>query len=474
MTTVHRLTPQTPQVVQSLCPAVGNEELVAFTKGATERVLGQCDRQFIEGREVPLSSAARAAIQGAAERLAASGKRVLAFAYRFLASVESPKKFERNLIFLGLAGLSDPTRREARTAVASCRAAGIRPLMITGDHHMTAAHVARDLGISSETLTGAELQAMSPAELSEAVEKVSVFARVLPEHKFRIVEALQARGHIVSMTGDGVNDAPALKQADIGVAMGISGTDVSKQASDMVLLDDNFATIIAAVEEGRAIYDNIRKFIRYVLAGNCGEILVMLVAPLCGLPMPLLPLQILWINLASDGLNGLALSVEPPERNAMRRPPYPPGESIFARGMGRHILLVGILTGLVSFAAGWWFWSRSSSAWQTATFATLAFTQIFQTLAVRSRRDSVFTIGLWSNRAAVASVAITVGATYAIIYHPFLQNIFGTGSLRPVEMLMLLALGTVVFWSIEAEKLFRRQASNEQNIPSPSSAQNQR
>jgi Ca2+-transporting ATPase len=458
MTTVHRVESEIPAALQAAWPLVPPDGFMVFTKGAVESVVETCNRQYRDGRDEPLDAAARTRICEAGERLAHTGQRVLGFAFRHLASADDPTAFERGLVFLGLMGLSDPTRAEVKTAVQTCRAAGIRPLMITGDHRLTAQHVARELGIGGRVLTGAELETLSATRLGELVEEVSIYARVLPEHKFRIVQALQARGHIVSMTGDGVNDAPALKQADIGVAMGITGTDVSKQASDMVLLDDNFATIVAAVEEGRAIDDNIRKFIRYVLAGNCGEILVMLVGPLCGLPLPLLPLQILWINLASDGANGLALSVEPPERNAMKRPPRSPDESIFAHGMIRHIFGIGTLLGLISLAAGLFYWHRHHAAWQTAVFVVLAFGQIFQTLAARSWGDSIFRLGFQTNRTALATVTLTGASTLAIVYWPFLQGFFGTVALPVGDLLALLALATLVFWGVETEKwLFRRR-----------------
>jgi P-type Ca2+ transporter type 2C len=378
---------------------------------------------------------------------------------------EQAQNEERHFVFLGLMGLSDPTRAEVKTAVQTCRAAGIRPLMITGDHHLTAQHVARELGIGGRVMTGAELTGLTPERLRELVDEVSIYARVLPEHKFRIVEALQARGHVVSMTGDGVNDAPALKQADIGVAMGVAGTDVSKQASDMVLLDDNFSTIVAAVEEGRAIYDNIRKFIRYVLAGNCGEILVMLLGPLCGLPLPLLPLQILWVNLASDGLNGLALSVEPPERDTMNRPPRSPGESIFAHGMARHIIGAGALLGLLALATGTYLWSRNDAGWQTAVFLIVAFGQIVQTLAARSWRESIFTRGLRSNVIAIGTVGLSAAATLAIVYVPAFQKIFGTAALAWPQLLAVLAASTAIFWAVELEKAILRWRDQQARLP---------
>jgi Ca2+-transporting ATPase len=331
--------------------------------------------------------------------------------------------------------------------------------MITGDHPLTAQTIARELGIdtSGRVITGQELSRMSEDELKGVVESVSVYARVSPEHKLRIVQALQDQGHIVSMTGDGVNDAPALKKADIGVAMGITGTDVSKEASDMVLMDDNFATIVAAVEEGRVIYDNIRKFIKYTMTSNSGEIWTMLVAPFLGMPLPLLPLQILWVNLVTDGLPGLALTVEPAERDIMQRPPYHPNENIFGRGMGRHILWVGLLMGLVSLGMGLWFWNIGDPAWQTMVFTTLTLSQMGHALAIRSGRESLFTSGLLSNKPLLGAVLLTFALQMAVVYAPFLQNTFGTIALGLPELSISLALSTVVFFGVELEKWWLRR-----------------
>ncbi|MEI9892541.1 MAG: HAD-IC family P-type ATPase [Chthoniobacter sp.] len=457
MTTVHRVPANLPAGLRDRTLPLASGGLIAFTKGALESILEVCDRQRVEAGEGPLDSAARTAIRLAGERWGQTGRRVLGFAYRQVLSGENLVSDEHRLVFLGLMGLSDPTRAEAKSAVQSCRTAGIRPVMITGDHPFTAQHVARELGIEGPVLCGAELEAMPDERLEALVDQIGIYARVLPEHKLRIVRALQARGHVVSMTGDGVNDAPALRQADIGVAMGITGTDVTKQVSDMVLLDDNFATVVAAVEEGRAIYDNIRKFIRYVLAGNFGELLVMLLGPFFGLSLPLLPVQILWINLVSDGLNGLALSVEPPERDTMNRPPRRAGESIFAGGMVRHIVGVGALLGLISLAVGLFFWHRHHPAWQAAIFLTLASGQAFQTLAARSWRDSIFRLGFKSNPMTLVSVALAVASTLAIVYVPALQNLFGTVSLSIGQLLAILAVSTVPFWSIEYGKYLLRR-----------------
>jgi len=292
-------------------------------------------------------------------------------------------------------------------------------------------------------------------QLEQQVEDTQVYARVSPEHKLRIVEALQNRGHIVAMTGDGVNDAPALKRADIGVAMGITGTDVSKEASDMILLDDNFATIVAAVREGRRIYDNIRKFIRYTMTSNAGEIWVMLLAPFLGMPLPLTPIQILWVNLITDGLPGLALTIEKEERNTMQRPPYPPNENIFGRGMVPAILWVGLLIGLLSLGVGYILFQQGQEHWRTVIFTTLTLTQMGNALATRSERDTIFRIGFFSNPAMLGAVALTFLLQMAVIYIPFLQPIFDTSALTVWELLESIGLGILAFLTIEAVKWLR-------------------
>ena len=301
---------------------------------------------------------------------------------------------------------------------------------------------------------------MDRQRLDSEVRHVSVFARVSPEHKLRIVESLQDQGEIVAMTGDGVNDAPALKRADIGVAMGITGTDVSKEASDMVLMDDNFATIVNAVEEGRIVYDNIRKFIKYTLTSNAGEIWVMLIGPLLGMPLPLLPLQILWINLVTDGLPGLALAVEPAERNTMRRAPHPPDEGIFGRGMARDILWIGLLMGCLSLFIGYVYWDPAHSQdpyWRTMLFTVLTLSQMGNALAIRSERDSLFTIGLLSNRFMLASVLFTLALQIAVIYMPFFQSFLGTTALAPRDLAICMVLSTAIFWAVELVKLALRR-----------------
>ncbi|MBD0327356.1 MAG: HAD-IC family P-type ATPase, partial [Pyrinomonadaceae bacterium] len=321
----------------------GIAPFISFVKGSVDGLLDVSTHAWEHGRRVALTPEIRARIERANDSLAENGMRVLGFAFRLLdrpSEAGRTENLERELIFVGLVGMIDPPRTEVREAVAKCKQAGIRPVMITGDHPLTARFIAQDLGIMNggRVVTGAELERMTDGELRASVEEVSVYARVSPEHKFRIVGALQSRGHVVAMTGDGVNDAPALKKANIGVAMGITGTDVSKEAAEMVLRDDNFATIVAAVEEGRTIYDNLRKFIKFSIAGNIGKILTVLVGPLIGMPLVLQPLQLLWLNLLTDGLLGLGLGVEKSERNVMRRPPARPEDGIFSGGLTRHIV----------------------------------------------------------------------------------------------------------------------------------------
>ncbi|HET7101802.1 MAG TPA: HAD-IC family P-type ATPase, partial [Terriglobia bacterium] len=345
MTTLHRYPSEQgvlPPGIRLACQE-SSSSFIAFTKGAVDVLLGLSDSVWVNGRRESINDSWRARLSAENDKLAANGMRVLGVAFRCLASAPPKAEaddLERDLTFIGMIGMIDPPRPEAASEVATCKRAGIRPMMITGDHPLTARYIAAQLGISDNgsVVTGPQLERTSPDELDQLTESARVYARASPEHKLRIVEGLHRRGHIVAMTGDGVNDAPALKKADIGVAMGITGTDVAKEAADMVLLDDNFVSIVAAVEEGRVIYDNIRKFIRYILATNSGEIWLMLVTPFFGMPLPLLPLQILWMNLVTDGLPALALAVEPPESDTMSRPPRPPGESLFARGLGRQVV----------------------------------------------------------------------------------------------------------------------------------------
>jgi Ca2+-transporting ATPase len=412
------------------------------------------------------------------EELAKNGMRVLGVAYRPLpehADDHETDSVEQGLIFVGLLAMIDPARPEVHEAVKRCRQAGIRPIMITGDHPLTAQYIARKLNISNDgrVLTGQDLENMTREELKSAVNTVSVYARVAPRHKLRLVRALQDNGQIVAMTGDGVNDAPALKQAHIGVAMGITGTDVAKESSQMVLLDDNFATIVNAVEEGRMVYDNVRKFVKYTMTSNAGEIWVMVLGPLLGMPLPLLPLQILWVNLVTDGLPGLALSVEEAEHDTMQRPPHPPAEPIMGRSMGIDIAWIGLMMGIVSLALGFFYWSAGESSqahWRTIVFTVLTLSQMGNALAVRSDRESLFQLGIFSNLALLGSVALTFGLQLAVIYWTPLQTIFKTAPLSGAELLVCLALSTVVFWAVEIQKLVRRLRESKQTDASSETA----
>lgn len=437
-------------------------EYVAFTKGAVDGLLEVSNRVWVEDHIEPLDDGWKGRIEKANEHLADKGMRILGVACRSVDAIPSEtdhEELEKDLIFVGLTGMVDPARSEVLDAVRTCRQAGIRPVMITGDHPLTARYIAQELGISDrdEVITGRELERISPQEMEETVNHISVYARVSPENKLEIVNALQKHGQIVAMTGDGVNDAPALKKADIGVAMGITGTDVSKEAADMVLLDDNFATIVAAVQEGRVIYDNIRKFIKYTLSSNVGEIWVMLLAPFLGMPLALLPLQILWINLVTDGLPGLALGVEKGERNTMRRPPYPPDENVFARGIGRDILIIGLLMGLVSLGVGFFYWKQGREIWQTMVFTTLTLSEMGYVMAIRSNRDSLFTIGLLSNKSLLGAVALTTVLQIAVIYVPFFQTIFETAALPLSDLFISIILSTLIFWVVELIKWIIRK-----------------
>ncbi len=438
--------------------AVAGGALV-FAKGAVDSVLGISTRVWVDDHSEPLNEAWRSRVTAVGDLLASDGMRVLAVGYRLLGPGESAAELERELVFIGLVGILDPPRPEAYEAVSRCKTAGIRPVMITGDHQLTALRIARSLGIADDgrVLTGLELAHLPAAELANLVGEVSVFARVAPEQKLDIIRALQARGEIVAMTGDGVNDAPALKKADIGIAMGMTGTDVAREAADMVLRDDNFATIVASVEEGRVIYDNIRKFLRFSIAGNIGKILLVLVGPLLGMPLPLLPLQLLWLNLLTDGLLGLGMGVEPAEREIMSRPPVSPGESIFAGGMGGHIVRVGLLIGAIGLATGYGYWRGGDPHWQSMVFTTLAISQLFQALASRSNRDSLFSIGLFSNPLLAGMAALVLVLQLAAVYLPPLQLYFTTLPLPAFDLTICVALSSLVLWWIEGEKWLARR-----------------
>jgi Ca2+-transporting ATPase len=430
-----------------------DDGVVAYVKGAPDIVLSLCSSDTTD----------REGLLAETEALARQGYRVLALARRTFPELPgeiSPRTVERELACIGLVALIDPPRPEVPQAVADCRDAGIKPVMITGDHPGTAHAIAVRLGIISDgdgVLTGQELAAMSDAEFARQVEDIRVYARVSPEQKIRIVKALQANGEFVAMTGDGVNDAPALKRAGIGVAMGLKGTDVAREAADMVLLDDNFATIVRAVRAGRRVFDNIRKFIKDTMSSNSGEIWTLFLAPFLGLPIPLLPIHILWINLVTDGLPGLAFTAEPAERGIMKRPPRPPDESIFAHGMWQHIIWFGLFVGGVSIASQAWAISRDAEYWQTVVFTVLTISQLFHSLAVRSERESLFSIGVMSNPYMLGAVLLTVALQLLVIYVPALNSIFHTQPLPLYDLLVCFALSSLSLIAVEIEKWLVRR-----------------
>lgn len=437
---------------------------LAFVKGAVDGMVEHTAAIWDNDGPVAFTEEWRRRVLDANDEMAAEGMRVLGVAYRSLddASLDDP---EDRLTLLGLVGIIDPPRPEVRDAVATCITAGIRTVMITGDHPLTARAIASDLGIlaGGTAMTGSDLDRLDAAEFADAVRSNSVFARVSPEHKLRIVEALQHQGDVVAMTGDGVNDAPALKKADIGVAMGITGTDVSKEASDMVLRDDNFATIVAAVEEGRVIYDNLRRFVKFAVAGNIGKIIVMLVWPISFLlagdtehAVALLPLQLLWLNLMTDGLLGLALGVEPAERNVMRRPPHSPGGSIWAGGLGVQAAWTGILIGGAALGVGYVYEANDRAEWQTMVFTALAFLQVFQSIGTRSTTESLRSVGWRSNPAMTLTVATVVVLQLMALYTP-LHSFLDLEPLLLTDLAVCIALGIALLAVLEVVKAWRRR-----------------
>ncbi len=436
MTTVHRF---------------GDRYLV-FSKGAAEAIAA---RLASEPDQESLTAEAYA--------WADQGQRVIAYAYTVLDAIPHPFSYdtvERDLHFAGLAGMIDPPREEVKAAISDCKTAGIRPVMITGDHPATAAAIAREIGILEPgglMLTGLELQRMQPEVFEEQVEKIRVYARVSPDQKLQIVKALQKKNHFAAMTGDGVNDAPSLKAANIGVAMGINGTDVSKEAAHMILLDDNFATIVRAVREGRGIYDNIRKFVKYIMTCNGAEIWTIFLAPLIGLPMPLLPIHILWINLVTDGLPGLALAGEKPEPDIMQRPPRPAGESLFAQGAGYHILWVGLFMAALTLGTQAWAVHRELEHWQTMVFTVLSLSQLGHVLAIRSERAFLFRQGIFSNKPLLGAVALTFALQMIVVYLPAANALFNTQPLSWQELAGCIGVSAILFHAVEAEKWWKQR-----------------
>jgi len=424
--------------------------IIVITKGAADVLFSKLDgnqKKLIPEFELKLNE------------MAENGYRVLGYAIKKLDTLpEFPNvdEIESSLTLIGFAGMIDPPREEALQAVEECKQAGIIPIMITGDHRLTAKAIAKQLKIVTSDedliLSGSELAALTESQFENIVEKVRVYARVNPEQKLKIVGALQTKNYFVAMTGDGVNDAPSLKNADIGIAMGINGTEVSKEAAHMILLDDNFATIVVAVKHGRRIFDNILKFIKYTMTSNSGEIWAIFLAPFFTLPIPLLAVHILWINLVTDGLPGLALASEPSEANIMKRPPRDPKQNIFAGGMSRHILWVGFLMGIVTLGMQAWAIHSENLHWQTMAFTVLCFSQMGHVMAIRSERESLFKIGLFSNKPLLGALLLTVILQLVIIYTPFFNTVFKTQPLTISEIGITLLVSSIVFWAVEIEK----------------------
>ncbi|MCW3009716.1 MAG: ATPase, P-type (transporting), superfamily, subfamily [Solirubrobacterales bacterium] len=436
---------------------------VSFTKGAVDGVLAGCDRVSVHGRVVAFDEDLRHRARTAADALAARGVRVLGVATRsWEVGEERPQdeRLEQGMTFLGLQGMVDPPRPEVRAAVATCRTAGVRTVMITGDHPLTALAIGHDLGLvpaGARAVTGAELEALGDEALLRTVREVSVYARVSPAHKLRIVEALRRQGQVVAMTGDGVNDAPALKQADIGVAMGITGTDVTKDAADMVLLDDDFKTIVAAVGEGRVVFDNIRKFIRNILSGNVAEVAVMVLAPFLGMPIPLAPLQILWLNLVTDGLPAMALAAEPPEPDVMRRPPTPTGESLLGADRGLRILVRGVALTVLVLVPALLLWRAGNDAWQTVLFSSIAFAELAGGFAMRAEGVSLLRLGPLSNRPLVLAVAVTGGLQVLLVAVPALRELLGLRALGVGEWALVAGVAVSYLLFVELDKAALRR-----------------
>ncbi len=458
MTTLHEINRKTLVLPDKLKQTkLFESDYIAFTKGSVDGLLKISSGVLTEGGVKKLDDKWSNRIEEANNKLASNGVRVLGVA---LKSIKTEKEFsEDELIFIGLIGMIDPPRQEVKKAVQTCKTAGIRPIMITGDHPLTAKFIADDIGISNNGLvkTGLELDKFDEKQLQKVVSEVSVYARVSPEHKLRIVKALQKLGNVVGMTGDGVNDSPALKKADIGIAMGITGTDVTKEVSEMILLDDNFATIVASTEEGRVIYDNIKRFIYFSVAGNLGKVLVMLAAPIFGAVVALLPLQLLWLNLLTDGLLGLGLGVETAESGVMKRPPRSSTAKIFDRKAGFKLSWIGILIGVITLVLGWIYYKEVGNKWQTMMFTALAFLQIGQALAARSDTDSFFTKKLTSNPLLLLMILMTIILQLCVIYIPFFAGVFNIVRLSFFDIIICAASGCLLFFIIETEKYIKRK-----------------
>ncbi|PWB53696.1 MAG: ATPase [Candidatus Methanoperedenaceae archaeon] len=421
----------------------------AYAKGAPDILLTLCDSVLINGKSIKLTIKEKDEILAAFQKLAGDALRVLGIAYK-------PGEFsEKGFIFLGLQGMMDPPRKEVKEEIQKCRNAGIKVVMITGDHPYTAAAIGKQIGLEVKILTGKQIDELP--DLNSVVEDIIIFARVSPEHKLRIVEALKSHGHIVAMTGDGVNDAPALKKADIGIAMGISGTDVAKEASDMILSDDNFKSIVSAVEEGRGIYENIKKFLRFQLSTNAGAILTVFIGTLAGLPLPLTALQLLWINVIVDGPPALSLSVEPLDPESMKQPPRNPREQILSRKMLIHIFAIGYMMAIGTLGIFSYMLSIGSPKAQTLAFTTFVFFQLFNVLNCRSDIHSIFKIGFFSNRTSILSITGVILIQAAIVYFPQVQGAFGTVSLSLKDWLFSAAIASSIFIAFEISKSIKNR-----------------
>ncbi|MCM8812670.1 MAG: cation-translocating P-type ATPase [Candidatus Omnitrophica bacterium] len=494
MTTVHQLPTNgtVPSVFSAVMARMDDCPFIAFTKGAADNMLAICDRVFADGRARPMTNEDKKRIHAANSRMASNGIRVLGFGYRTLPEAprdQSPDTCERELVFLGLVGMIDPARPEAKLAVAKCKTAGIRAIMITGDHPETARYIAADLGLTKpdgRVITGPQMENMTKAELKEALKDADVncFARVSPEHKLRIVGALQELGNVVAMTGDGVNDAPALKRADIGIAMGITGSDVSKEAADMVLMDDNFATIVAAVEEGRVVYDNLRRFVMFSISGNIAKVIIVAISPLIGLATMLKPIQILFSNLLTDGLLGLGIGMEAAEQNVMKRAPYSPEESIISRGVARHIFIIGPIIGLLLLILGYFQWKllglpnvlqiKTASErlslfndhtvllWGTLMFTSLGLMQVGRALSSRSFLEPFWKLSLCANKVLLTMVFTVVGLLMLVVYTPIVQTFFHLTGLSVANIGVCIAFALIVLAFMEVFKAYERRRQVDQ------------
>ncbi len=437
---------------------------IAYSKGAPEVILDSCSHIFKDGQEIQLTDKDKSNILSVSHEMAGNALRILGLAYRRLPDITNKTEMiERDMVFCGLVGMIDPPREEIKEAVKLCDQAGIRSVMITGDHKLTAVAIAKELGILKEGMafTGTEIDNMSEKEFESLVEKIEVYARVSPAHKLRVVEALTRRGHVVAMTGDGVNDAPALKKADIGIAMGITGTDVTKEAADMILTDDNFASIVSAVEEGRGIFGNIKKYLVYLLSCNLGEILLMaiviLFGPLFGLPaatIPLTAIQILYVNLATDGLPAIALSVDPPDHDIMKHKPRPRNQSIFTGPVLKYLAGAGIWTAIVALVVFLWALSsgRDHSEAQTMCFVTLILVQFFNSFNCRSLDYSLFKLGLFTNRWLLLAIGWECVMLGIVVYLPILQGPFNTYALTLVDWMIAIISASSIFIVAEIYK----------------------